>query len=198
MGPNLVGYQQPVSERTPRRILALAGIFAVLAVAALVVSASVRNADTPQGADETAATSEETSSLQTEAERLLQSFGRAAQGLPEGMQASSSQTFLSDLDAAQARVLADAPPTDESQIASCAVMYRDKRTLAGACRNLLKTYEDHAGYSVATSGYLDIKGNAWGAALTKQDELVDVVMVTCNDEDSEATVRVVRLVPERR
>ena len=187
-----------MSERAPRRVLALAGILAAIAVATLVVVASVRNVDAPQGTGETAATSEDASNLRSEAERLLQSFERAARGLPEGMRASSAKTFLSDLDAAQAKALAGAQSADDSRVVSCSVTYRDKRTLAGTCRDLLKTYENQAGYSVATSGYLDIKGNAWAAALTKQDELVDVVMVTCNDEDSEAIVRVVRLVPKRR
>ncbi len=105
--------------------------------------------------------------------------------------ASGKRRFLNDLSQGIEKALLK---TSDRSV-SYAVAWHERRGLQAVSSDLLEAYRKLDGYVVASSGYLDIKGNVWGALLAQGKSAVDVVMVTCNEEDSECTARVVRLVP---
>lgn len=59
--------------------------------------------------------------------------------------------------------------------------------------DILVAYRDADGTSLVVSGYLDLKGNLWGAAVRGRSGWVDVVVVSTAEDASETRVRVVRL-----
>ena len=65
--------------------------------------------------------------------------------------------------------------------------------LVGA--DLLRAYQDAPGTSLKTSGYLDIKGNVWGA-IVEGGEWVDLVTCTATADDAGCRVSIVRLAPK--
>lgn len=58
---------------------------------------------------------------------------------------------------------------------------------------ILEAYRDAGGASLVASGYLDLKGNLWGAVVRGDDEWVDVVVVSAAEDAGETRVRVARL-----
>lgn len=106
-------------------------------------------------------------------------------------QTSSKRHFLRDLEQGTEKALSK---TSEA-FASYAVAWRERQGLQAVSSDVLGAYRKQDGYAVASSGYLDIKGNVWGALLTKGKAAVDMVVVTCDEDDSECTARIVRLVP---
>lgn len=95
---------------------------------------------------------------------------------------SSAEAFLSDL----ARV-ADA---------THGVTWEDEGDIPGCAALVLASYRDQGECELACSGYLDIKGNAWGAVVWCPPDWVDVVYITVPDGGSASTVRIVRLSPD--
>lgn len=59
--------------------------------------------------------------------------------------------------------------------------------------DILAAYRDVGGTSLAVSGYLDLQGNLWGAAVRGGSDWVDVVVVSVAEDARETRVRVVRL-----
>ena len=59
--------------------------------------------------------------------------------------------------------------------------------------DVLRAYRDTPGTELATSGYLDLKGNAWGAIVIGGDGWVDVIVVAAGKDDASATARIVRM-----
>ena len=86
---------------------------------------------------------------------------------------------------------------DASTEASPAVKWTENRGMVCAASSLLKRYERLDSAVLETQGYLDLKGNAWGAIVSDRKGWVDMVTVMSNEADDEATVRVVRLVADR-
>lgn len=61
-------------------------------------------------------------------------------------------------------------------------------------RSVLLAYRDLPHVQLATSGYLDLKGNAWGAIVFDPNGWVDIVTVAAEEGDASSTARVVRMV----
>lgn len=94
--------------------------------------------------------------------------------------ASSAATFLSDL--------ARAEPS-----ASQGVIWEDDEDVPACAASVLKSYQGREGCELACSGYMDIKGNAWGAVVWSPPDWVDVIYITVPDGGETSTVRIVRL-----
>ncbi len=98
---------------------------------------------------------------------------------------SAASSFLADLDSLASRSSAvGANPA--------VVSWDDPDGLADAAGTVLETYRDMKTFTLMTSGYLDIKGNAWGALLRGPDGSVDIALALA-DESGGATVRVSRI-----
>ena len=103
----------------------------------------------------------------------------------EGAQVSSSsaETFLSDLARAASASAHGVTWEDDEDVPECAA-------------SVLEGYRSREGCELACSGYLDIKGNAWGAVVWCPPDWVDVVYITVPDGGGASTVRIVRLTAE--
>lgn len=106
------------------------------------------------------------------------------------VRASSLGGFLDDLCAWQkgAVRMGDGP---------CAsVEFEEHASLPALAEDVLKTYARTRTASLVASGYLDLKGNVWGAVLREGTTWCDVLLVTTED-DAVSRVRVTRVLPER-
>lgn len=65
-----------------------------------------------------------------------------------------------------------------------------------AAADLLRAYREVPTAQLALSGYLDIKGNVWGAIVRDGRGWVDMVTVTADAGDASCRLRVARLVPK--
>lgn len=59
--------------------------------------------------------------------------------------------------------------------------------------DVLRAYRDTAGCQLMTSGYLDLKGNAWGGIVLNAEGWVDVIVVAAEEGDASSTARVARM-----
>lgn len=112
-----------------------------------------------------------------------QGLSTAMEGRGHRGKKSDAEHWLEDLDA--------------STEASPAVEWTENRGMVRAASALLKRYERLDSAVLETQGYLDLKGNVWGAIVSDRKGWVDMVTVMSNEADDEATVRVVRLVADR-
>lgn len=101
----------------------------------------------------------------------------------EQARVSSVPGFLDDLDELSRD--ADGP---------VAVRVDDAGGLVALAGDVLDEYREAADANVVTSGYLDLKGNAWGALVECGSDWVDVVTVM-EDAEGMGTARVVRMSP---
>ena len=62
--------------------------------------------------------------------------------------------------------------------------------------DLLRAYREVPTAQLALSGYLDIKGNVWGAVVRDGCGWVDMVTVAADAGDASCRLRVVRLAPK--
>lgn len=99
--------------------------------------------------------------------------------------ASTAASLLAELD----RLSADRE-AGEGQVA---VELRMDEGLVPAARSVLQVYQGVEGARLYSSGYLDLKGNAWGAIVQARSGCIDVVTVAALEEDSASTVRAVRM-----
>lgn len=95
---------------------------------------------------------------------------------------SSATLFLSDL--------------ERDGDASHGVIWEESADVPETASTVLKNYRSLGTCELACSGYLDIKGNAWGAVIRGGSLWVDVVYITVPDGGETSTVRIVRLLPE--
>ena len=109
--------------------------------------------------------------------------------LDGNLEETSGETFLSDV-----AILAD-EMAEESPDKVAVVSWEEESDLPELAENVLKAYEGVDGAVLATSGYLDLKGNAWGAVIQGGSDWVDIVLVTTEDGET-STARVARLLPE--
>lgn len=128
---------------------------------------------------------------------------------------SSTEGFLADLarhaDAAASAGAASGEDAEEAEEAAAGADAEEAAAAGGAlavvwevaepvdalATSVLEAYRATASTRLATSGYLDLKGNVWGAVVQGGGDWVDVVVIAASgeeDEDDEATARVVRLV----
>lgn len=64
-----------------------------------------------------------------------------------------------------------------------------------AAADMLRAYREVPTAQLALSGYLDIKGNVWGA-IVRDGGWVDMVTVAADAGDTSCCLRVVRLTPQ--
>lgn len=98
---------------------------------------------------------------------------------------AGAASLLAELD----RLSADRE-AGEGQVA---VELRMDEGLVPAARSVLQVYQGVEGARLYSSGYLDLKGNAWGAIVQARSGCIDVVTVAALEEDSASTVRAVRM-----
>lgn len=102
---------------------------------------------------------------------------------------TSGETFLADVAALAEQLVEESP--DEVAVVS----WEEESDLPELAEDVLEAYEEVDGAALATSGYLDLMGNAWGAVVQGGSDWVDIVLVTTEGGTS-STVRVARLLPE--
>ena len=96
--------------------------------------------------------------------------------------------------AALARDAAGADPSRDGVVARQA--WTEERSLPLAAADVLRAYADEPTASLAMSGYLDIKGDVWGAIVRDARGWVDMVGCTAGKDDASCSVSVVRLAPK--
>lgn len=73
------------------------------------------------------------------------------------------------------------------------VVWIERRGIAEAAADVVGAYRDLGSPVLATSGYLDLSGNVWGALLVDAEGWADMVTVMEDGSGERTTVRVVRL-----
>lgn len=101
--------------------------------------------------------------------------------LSEYASSVTSETFLAALDSGDA----DGPGV-------VSVAWEDEAGLVALAGDVLKAYRECPGAQLQTSGYLDLKGNAWGAIVNDGTSWVDIVVVYTT-EDGGACAQVSRM-----
>ena len=113
--------------------------------------------------------------------------GSTPEGAPETPSAggASSATFMGDLEE-------EAACTDDPQVG---IAWEEPRGLAPVAGDILDRYAACGTARLATSGFIDIKGNVWGAVIEDGRGWVDVVTVTEAPDGASSTARVIRMLP---
>ena len=106
--------------------------------------------------------------------------------------AVTAQTFLQALDEWAA---SETEPAADNAIA-VRLAWSEDRPMTEAAADLLRTYREVPTAQLALSGYLDIKGNVWGAIVRDGRGWVDMVTVAADAGDASCRLRAVRLVPK--
>ena len=106
--------------------------------------------------------------------------------------AVTAQTFLRALDE---RAASATEPSADNAIA-VRLAWSEDRPMTEAAADLLRAYREVPTAQLALSGYLDIKGNVWGAIVRDGRGWVDMVTVAADAGDASCRLRAVRLVPQ--
>lgn len=114
---------------------------------------------------------------------ILSSLSSAAAG------EATTETFLTDVEELAAEMAESSP--DEVAVVS----WEEEADLVELAGSVLEAYEDLGDAVLATSGYLDLQGNAWGAVVQGGSSWVDIVIITTEDDET-SMARVARLLPE--
>lgn len=104
----------------------------------------------------------------------------------------TTQTFLRALD--ERSGVAVEPPADNAIAVRLA--WTEDRPMTEAAADLLRAYREVPTAQLALSGYLDIKGNVWGAIVRDGRGWVDMVTVAADAGDASCRLRAVRLAPK--
>lgn len=161
-----------MSEKGPRtRWVAYAACALCVAVALFALTWAEDQDDAGDQADET----------------VLEQAGEAVRegmrALGSGTVSSSGERFLDDLESSS---------TDtESGVGG--VMWKEEGDLVDPASEVLRSYATQPTAMLETSGYLDIKGNVWGAIVLDTRGWVDIIYVTTSDDASETVVRIARM-----
>lgn len=122
--------------------------------------------------------------------------GRAGAGDADAV---TLETFLDVLDAgASDSALADVPNASSGavgDVGSAEVSFDVAGGLVAAAEGVLRAYRALPEAQLLTSGYLDLKGNAWGAIVWDGVGWVDIVTISMGKDGAAATVRVARNLP---
>ena len=173
------GHQQPVDDGRPvGTLLVLACLVVAIAAVLWGVNAARQQrfgaaADTDSGS--TAAS---------------QKDGTQPSDDPDA--AITAQTFLQKLD--ERAVGATERPADNAIAVRLA--WTEDRPMTEAATDLLRAYREVPTAQLALSGYLDIKGNVWGAIVRDGRGWVDMVTVAADAGDASCRLRVIRLTPQ--
>ena len=107
--------------------------------------------------------------------------------------AVTARTFLQVLDE---RTASATEPSADNAIA-VRLAWSEDRPMTEAAADLLRAYREVPTAQLALSGYLDIKGNVWGAIVRDGRGWVDMVTVAADAGDASCRLRVVRLTPQK-
>lgn len=106
--------------------------------------------------------------------------------------AVTAQTFLRMLDK-RSGTATDSP---EDNAIAVRLAWSEDRPMTEAAADMLRAYCEVPTAQLALSGYLDIKGNVWGAIVRDGRGWVDMVTVAAEAGDASCRLRAVRLVPQ--
>ena len=106
--------------------------------------------------------------------------------------AVTAQTFLRTLDK-RSGTATDSP---EDNAIAVRLAWSEDRPMTEAAADMLRAYREVPTAQLALSGYLDIKGNVWGAIVRDGRGWVDMVTVAADTGDASCRLRAVRLVPQ--
>lgn len=113
-------------------------------------------------------------------------------GEPSKKDIASGQTrFLRDLERA-----AESASREKSGASARCVTWRDDTGLIEAGKAVLNSYASVPTARLSSSGYLDIKGDVWGAIVSDARGWVDMVVITSDGNDTSASIRIKRLLPK--
>ena len=173
------GHQQPVEGARP------AGALLVLACAVVAVAVAVWG-------------------LNVARQQRLETATDAGSGLAAASQkddtrdaddsdvAVTAQTFLRTLDK-RSGTATDSP---EDNAIAVRLAWSEDRPMTEAAADMLRAYREVPTAQLALSGYLDIKGNVWGAIVRDGRGWVDMVTVAADAGDASCRLRVIRLSPQ--
>lgn len=120
-----------------------------------------------------------TADVPDEVVEVAQELGIDIEAMTRGARASSPERFLDDL--------------DEAGDGDASVAWSVSGDLVEPASDVIRAYRDMGTATLVTSGYLDLKGNVWGALVQGGTDWVDMVVVTSAEDGGETTVRVARL-----
>lgn len=106
--------------------------------------------------------------------------------------AVTAQTFLQVLD----ERAGTATGSSADNAVAVRLAWSECRPMTEAAADVLRAYREVPTAQLALSGYLDIKGNVWGAIVRDGRGWVDMVTVAANTGDASCRLRVVRLTPQ--
>lgn len=98
---------------------------------------------------------------------------------------ATSATFMGEL-----AELAEA--TEEAEVS---MSWEERRDLVDVAGDVLRAYEEAGTARLATSGFVDLKGNIWGAVIEDERGWVDVVTVMEGAGSASSHVRIIRMLP---
>ena len=106
--------------------------------------------------------------------------------------AVTTQTFLRALDERAAAAMG----SSAGNAIAARLAWSEDRPMTEAAADMLRSYREVPTAQLALSGYLDIKGNVWGAIVRDGRGWVDMVTVAADVGDASCRLRVVRLAPQ--
>ena len=173
------GHQQPVEGRRPAgALLVFACVVVAVAVAVWGLNAARQQrpgAAFDSGSDSTVASQKD-----------------EMRDADDSDVAVTAQTFLRMLDK-RSGTATDLP--EDNAIAVRLAWFED-RPMTEAAADMLRAYREVPTAQLALSGYLDIKGNVWGAIVRDGRGWVDMVTVAADTGDASCRLRAVRLAPQ--
>lgn len=104
----------------------------------------------------------------------------------------TAQTFLRALD----ERAGSATGSSADNAVAVRLAWSECRSMTEAAADTLRAYREVPTAQLALSGYLDIRGNVWGAIVRDGRGWVDMVTVAADAGDASCRVRVVRLTPQ--
>lgn len=171
------GHQQPVEGARP------VGALLVLACAVVAVAVAVWGLN---------AARQQRLGVAADAGSAAASQKDDERGADDANAAVTAQTFLQALDEC-----ADAATGSSANNAvAVRLAWSECRPMTEAAADMLRAYREVPTAQLALSGYLDIKGNVWGAIVRDGRGWVDMVTVAADAGDTSCCLRVVRLTPQ--
>lgn len=175
-------HQQPVGGRR----IGFAAVAVCLAVALLAVlwgMAGLSRSSDPTEAENAAAAQGDSGNIPDGEPARTDGDARAAGG-----SRTTQGGFLDELACGGA----DAVLAEDAVAAK--VFWSDDRPLPEAAADILRAYRELPTARLALSGYIDIKGNVWGAIVRDGRGWVDLVVVAADEGDASCRLRAQRLV----
>ena len=174
------GHQQPVGDGRPVGALL---VFACLIVAIVAVAVWGLNAVRQQRLEIAADAGSSSAAISQKDD---------ARDAGDVNAAVTAQTFLQALDE-RAGATAD---SSANNAVAVRLAWSECRPMIEAAADMLRAYREVPTAQLALSGYLDIKGNVWGAIVRDGRGWVDMVTVAADTGDASCRLRVVRLTPQ--